>query len=126
MPIKQTRVTVRPCANGFALIGADGQVIADGFKTPQLAWMRAGRKGLHKGKQRINRDTKIIPEAMADERIFGLPFYAALTNRPYQRFFLEAKRGEWGTLVRMAGRYLGIRWGDYQRSLTAREVQPTK
>jgi hypothetical protein len=118
------KVTVRQSGNGFALIGADGQVIRDGFKTLHTAWMYAGVKGLHKGRDRAKRET-VIPAAHADEQIFGLPYYAHLSNRPYPRFFLEAKAGKWGTLIRLNDRHFGIRWGDYRRNIAAREV-PSK
>jgi hypothetical protein len=47
---KRTSLTVRESATGFAVVGANGETLRDGFKTPQLGWMWAGRQGLHKGR----------------------------------------------------------------------------
>jgi len=93
------RISVRQTApNTFAVIDADGRIIRDGFSIPRLAWMWAGKRGLHKGQDRIKRETK-IPEEYPDQKIFGLPFYALLSNRPYSRFLTEAKRGEWAEYI---------------------------
>ena len=78
--------------------------LADGFKTLQLAWMHAGRKGLHEGKYRRAKRENQIPESLMDQRWLGVPLIADLQNRPYERVLPEVKAGLWGTPIKVGRR----------------------
>jgi hypothetical protein len=118
-------VTINPSKGGFAIY-ANGEIVRDGFTSRGHAAMWATRQGLYQSTRTHKRNVRLpIPDALVGERIFGLPFYAHLQNRSYHSFLAEARAGKWGPLLKISKRYFGIRFGDYQKSVAAREIKPT-
>ena len=118
------RISVRPTGpNSFAVIGADGAIIRDNFKTLQAAWMWSAKAGLHQGAAKRKREATAIPSDLEDERILGLKLLARLSNVSYEKFLSRAKDGEFGPLFKTSKRIFGLRFGDWKRSMAARQVQ---
>jgi len=120
------RVSVRQTGpNSFAVVGSDGRIVRDNFTHLKVAWMWAAKQGLHKGRDKRKRQATAIPSDLEDEQILGIPLLARLSNTSYPVFLERAKAGEYGPLVRTGERTLGLRRGDYRRSLNAREIKTT-
>jgi hypothetical protein len=122
MPAKQ--ISVRQTGlNSFAVIGADGVIIRDNFSRPQVAWMWAAKRGLHQGAAKRKREATAIPSNLEDEQILGLKLLARLSNTSYPVFLARAKSGEYGPLFQTGKRIFGLRFGNWKRSMAARQVQ---
>jgi hypothetical protein len=120
-PRIQTKI-IKTDDGKFALVDGNDEIIRSGFRSKALCAMWGKRKSLYEGKPPKHRSIP-IPEALMDERVFGIRFYAQLQSRNYQSFLVEARRGDWGTLLKLNGRDFGIRWGEYRQAVAAREVK---
>jgi hypothetical protein len=117
------KISVREIEPGnFAVVGADGRLIRDGFRTLQTGWMWAARKGLHKGRNKL-KPALVVPPDLENERILGLPLLAKMSNRNYGEFLADAKAGVFGPLLRVNDRHWGIRLGDWKAAMAAREIK---
>jgi len=122
MPKPIPQATIRPSASGFALIGINGAVIRDGFKTRALAAMWAARKGLYqRTTPRPNKPT--IPAELENDAIKGIPLLARLTGTAYWRFLAEAKCGLYGPLIQLGPNSFGLRFGDWKAAIASREIK---
>jgi hypothetical protein len=101
----------------------DGQIARDGFTNPKVGWMWAGKRKLHVGTAKRRRGATAIPSDLEDERILGLPLLARLSNTSYPVFLERAKAGEYGPLFQTGKRTFGLRFGNWKRSMAARQVQ---
>lgn len=117
------KITVREIGPGdFAVIDAAGAIVRDGFSTPKIAWMWAAKKGLHESPKKRGPRAAEIPADLLEERIYGLPLLARLSNIPYPRFLPRAHAGEFGPLIRINSRHCGLRFGGWKAAMAAREV----
>ena len=116
-------ITVRQTGpDSFAVIGAAGRVVRDGFTNPKIAWMWAANRGLHKGRDKRKREAREIPNDLVNEQIFGLPLLAKLSNVSYNEFRQRAHAGEFGPLIQVNDRAYGLRFGTWKAAMTAREI----
>lgn len=124
MPSKRIRqVTVRQTGpDSFAVVGRNGRIIHDHFTHPKTAWMWAGKRGLHKGRDKRERQAREIPNNLANDQIFGLPLLAHMSNISYQQFRQRAHAGEFGPLIQINARRFGLRFGSWKAAMAAREV----
>ena len=118
------RVSVRQTwPNSFAVVGSDGRIVRDNFTHLKVAWMWAAKQGLHKGRDKRKRQATAIPSDLEDEQILGIPLLARLSNTSYPVFLERAKAGEYGPLFQTGKRTFGLRFGNWKRSMAARQVQ---
>ena len=121
MPSKNSRISVRQTAHGFAVIDADGVVLRDGLKTKAVAWMWAANAGLHTGYYK-RRPKPELPDDLAGHQLLRPRLIAALDGVSYGSALGGVKSGRYGPPVRVNDRDTGVRRRDYEESVRRREM----
>jgi hypothetical protein len=119
-----SKISVREIEPGnFVVIDSGGHTLRSGFDNPRVAWMWAGRKGLHKSPKRQQSDViREVPSELVDEQILRLPLLAKMSDMSVDTFIGIAKSGQIGPIFRLSDRISGLKFGDWKRWRDSRVV----
>jgi hypothetical protein len=118
---KQSKISVRPSAHGFAVVDTGGKVLRDGLKTAAIGWMWAANAGLHVGYYK-RRPKPELPNDLAGQQLLRPKLIAALDGISYGQALQGVKAGRYGTPVRVNERDFSVRRRDYEESVRRREM----
>jgi hypothetical protein len=118
---KQSKISVRPTAHGFAVVDAGGKVLRDGLKTAAIGWMWAANRGLHTGYYKRQPKPQ-IPADLAGEQLLRPKLIAALDGISYGEALKRIKAGRYGPPIQVNDRDLSVRRRHYEQSVRQREV----
>ena len=117
------QTTIRPSGpDSFAVVGADGATVRDGFKSRGHAAMWAAKQKIYQGKTPPRRQVE-IPPALEDESIKKIKLLAEMSGESYPRFLAEAKAGVYGELYQLGKNIFGLKYGNWKRAMAARIVK---
>jgi hypothetical protein len=118
---KQSKISVRQTAHGFAVVSASGEILRDGLATAPIAWMWGANKKLHVGYYKRQPKPE-LPDDLAGQQLLRPKLIAALDGISYGQALQGVKAGRYGPPVRVNERDLSVRRRDYEESVRRREV----
>jgi hypothetical protein len=121
MPSKNSRISVRPSAHGFAVVDAAGNILRDGLATAPVGWMWAANAGLHTGYYK-RRPKPELPDDLVGQTLLRSKHIAVLECISYGHALEGVKAGRYGRPVQVNERDIGVRRRDYEESVRQREV----